>query len=67
MDFNTRSQLEALLIEFSGVNQLMLMLSKCALEGANSMDCYPNGISSISTLVDNCYNKLKAIVYSNDK
>lgn len=67
MDFNTRSQLEALLIEFSGVNQLMLMLSECALEGANSMDCYPNGISSISTLADNCYNKLKAIVYSNDK
>lgn len=67
MDFKTRSELEALLVEFSGVNQLMLMLSDCALEGYNSMDYYPNGISSISTLANNCYNKLRAIVYGNDE
>lgn len=64
MDFNTISELETLLIEFSGVNQLILMLSDCALEGGGSMDCYPDGISAISTLANNCYNKLKAIVYT---
>ena len=67
MDLKTRNELENLLVEFSGVNQLMLMLSDCALEGCNSMDYYPNGISSISTLANNCYNKLRAIVYGNDK
>ena len=36
MDFKTRNELEKLLVEFSGVNQLMLMLSDCALEGGSS-------------------------------
>lgn len=67
MDVKTRNELENLLVEFSGVNQLMLMLSDCALEGGSSMDCYPDGISSISTLANNCYNKLRAIVYDNEK
>lgn len=67
MDLKTRNELEDLLVEFSGVNQLMLMLSDCALEGCNSIENYPNGISSISTLANNCYNKLRAIVYDNEK
>lgn len=62
MDFNTRTQLEELLIEFNGVNQLLLMLADYALEGANSIECYPDGISTISTLTNNCCNKLNAIV-----
>lgn len=64
MDFNTQSKLEELLIELSGVNQLLLMLSECALEGVSSMDCYPNGIDTIATLANNCYNELNAIVYN---
>lgn len=54
-------ELENVAIECKAVSDLLSILSDCALEGANTLDNYSEGISLIATLANKNTTKLQSI------
>ncbi len=61
MDTKTILELEEVLLRFEQIRDLLLMLSDCSLEGANSIEQYSNGINLIAILSSDNTNQLRML------